>query len=108
MHIDIQVAGLECLHLVGIELGIRRKRPACVAALRHRHDHRAVLAGGGHVNVRGGAGDARGRNAALHRHVVADRDGPAALRWRRDRGNFLIAGHRDLHVSGQCDGRVRA
>ena len=59
------------------------------------------------MNVRGGAGDARGRNAALHRHVVADRDGPAALRWRRDRGNFLIAGHRDLHVSGQCDGRVR-
>src|SRR5690242_9100455 len=71
VHVDVEVAGLQVRHLrVGELLALRHA--VGVALLGARDDHRAVLSLGAAVDVRHGALDALGRDAAADRAVALD------------------------------------
>src|ERR1700688_1984983 len=63
VHVDIELAGLEGLHLRRIELGIGRHLVG-IAVLDQLDDHGAVLARCGHVNMSHGSVYAVGADAA--------------------------------------------
>src|ERR1044071_7143882 len=66
MDVHVQVAGLQGVHLRGVQLRAGGHAVG-VAVLRERNDDRAVLAGRALVDVRHGPVDAGGGHAAAHR-----------------------------------------
>ena len=88
MHVDVEIAGLERLHLRLVQFG-RRRRRVRITVLDQGNDHRSVGAAGTLVNVGHGALDAGRSDAAFDGPVWRDREAAAAGAGRRGRRNFL-------------------
>src|SRR3954469_1151394 len=96
VHVDIQVARLERIHLRRGELAPVRHGIG-VAALGERNDHRTVLALGALVDVRHRALHALGADAAADRAVLGDAEAARALAVALRGRHFLGTGEVHLH-----------
>src|ERR1044071_9790374 len=100
--VDVQAAILERFHLRVVQLGAGGHGVG-VAALRERDDDRAVLALRALVDVRHGALDAGGGDAAAHRPVRLHLDGAATGSLDARRRDFL--GPAELHADRAAPGQ---
>src|SRR5687767_10838843 len=96
VHVDVQVARLEILQLLRRELAAGGNAVG-VALLLERHDHGAVGALGAAMDVRHGALDILGRDAAADGAVLRHAQGARARAGHVERRYFLASAEVDVH-----------
>src|SRR5688572_24047552 len=107
VHVDVQVARLEILQLLRRELAAGGNAVG-VALLLERHDHGAVGALGAAMDVRHGALDILGRDAAADGAVLRHAQGARARAGDGERRYFFASAKVDVHraAAGHPRGRI--